>query len=188
MAKKMSETNVVEMPTTVNFSVVEKRSEKPTVGVLEIVKSVTKQKQSVLNLDSGKDEEIIVQQCNFLVPEFNADLHISLEDYNNAKIAAAQSLVQPAAKQADALLKFAANEVYANSKRDALAAGNFMTQELKTQLVKMLRMRPAFADDSAKEIFERWEAGFAKQNPNAIKYLNDARTILNAGTPEDEGF
>lgn len=182
----MSNENAVNAEGGLNFSIVEKRSEKPEG--LEIYKQVTKQKQNVLNLDSGKDEAIEVLQCTYIVPDFNADLHIDLEKYNAAKLAAASSLVQPVEKQADALLKFAANEVYAVSKRTALASGNYMTQELKTQLVKMLRMRPAFADDSAKEIFDRWEAGFAKQNPNAIKYLNDARTILNAGTPEDEGF
>lgn len=192
MAKKKM-TAEVETPTELDFVVVEKKSEKPTIGKLEIVKQITKQKQDILNLDSGKDEEIVVQQCNFIVPEFNADIHISQEQYNTVKLAAAQSLVQPVEKQADALLKFAANEVYANSKRDALAAGNYMSQELRSTLTKMLKQRPTFNEMNASEIFKRWVAGFSAGAERAKKYLEDAKVILAVqqgkdAAAEDEGF
>lgn len=168
------------------FAIVEVRSAKPEG--LEIFKQVTKQKQTVLNLETGVDDEIEVLQCKFVVPDYNEKIHGNLEDYNSTVFEAAKSLVQPAAEQANALIRYAESKVYSDSKKSALAGGNFMTQDLKTQLIKMLRMRPAFAENTAKEIFDRWSAGFAAKNPNAVKYLADARTIMSAAGAEDEGF
>lgn len=188
-----------EVGNTLPFSVVEKRGEAIS-GTLEIFKQVNKQKQEILNLDSGKEEEITVLQATFIVPDFDANIHGSLERYEAAKIAAAQSLVQPVSKQADALLKYAASDIYQESKRSALSAGNFMSQDLKSVLVTMLKARPAFKQPNAegkiptaKDVFERWMKGFTAGVPQTKKYLDDAKIVLslqNGGEVEavDEGF
>lgn len=188
----MSTENAVETP-ELQFAVVTTRSEKSAEGTLEIFKQVNKQKQEILNLDSGKDEEITVFQATYIVPDFNPEIHGTLEAYESTKLKAAQSLVQPANKQADALLKYAASEVYAQSKREALASGNFMSAELRSVLITGLKARPAFSKMTAKEVFERWMKGFQSGVPQTKKYLEDAKVILslqNGGQAEavDEGF
>ena len=51
--------------------------------------------------------------------------------------------------------------------------------DLRSKIVKIMRMNKALAKISARECFERWKAGYMEQRTGALKILERAITIRN---------
>lgn len=128
-----------------------------------------KQKQTVLNLDTNDDTEIVVITKKIVWKD-----GVSVAD----KMAALQSLVAPEEKQVTALAKFFESDSYQTSKEAALSAGNYLSSQLKSQITGIMGNLPAFADNSAKDNFERWLAGYKAKKASAITLLERAKAAL----------
>lgn len=145
----------------------------PAADDAKIINAVmVKQPQTVLDLDTGVDAKITVEYTRYDVNEKNKTA--TLED----RLKAAADLVQPIDNQIDAYLKYASNASYTAGKNAALAKGNYLTSELRRQIVALLSNNPAFAEQSAKEIHERWLAGYRAKSPKALQWLERAQQML----------
>lgn len=144
----------------------------PAATEEKIISATTvKQPQTVLDLDTGVDAKITVEYTRY---DVNEKSKASPED----RLAAAAALVEPVENRIDAYLKFASNASYTAGKNAALAKGNYLTSELRRQIVTLLSNNPAFAEQSAKEIGERWLAGYKAKSPKALQWLERAKQML----------
>lgn len=148
-------------------------------AVKPLVLKVTdlKPKQKVLNLETNEDAEIEVISQRFELPKYDAAVHGTRADFARSAMLAASALVQPVEQQIDALLYRATQNSYQAGKATALASGNFLTQDLRTNIVQIMKGNNAYADFSASECFNKWKAGFAEKKPGAIKVLTMAQDM-----------
>lgn len=138
-----------------------------------INRTTVKQPQTVTDLDSGADSKITVEYQRYVLnPKSTSTVDEQLEE--------ALALVQPKDNQVDALLKYATNASYTAGKNAALAGGNYLTPELRRKIVTLLSDHPNFAELSAKDIGDRWLAGYKAKSPKAIEWLNRAKQLLSA--------
>lgn len=151
--------------------------QKPIVAVAAIEVTDLKPKQTVTDLDTMEDIQILIVYKSY-TPSLNKDG--SLVAGEAETLAAAQALVTPAAKQITALLKFATSEAYQEAKRAAFAKGNYLTPELKRMAVSLMSNLDAYSSLSAKDLGERWMTGVREKKPGALKWLERARAILDA--------
>lgn len=128
-----------------------------------------KQKQTVLDLKTNEDAEIVV-----ITKKIVWKAEVTAEQ----KIRVLHELVSPVEKRVEALEKFFASESYNASKNDALSKGDFLTQALKSKLVQRLQMNPVFEEMGAREIYNRWLKGFQEKKPGAIKVLAEAKAAM----------
>lgn len=130
-----------------------------------------KQKQSVMDLETGRDADIELVYSRFVAPEWDGKTGTE-EEHEKALLSEAAKLVPGAMAKVNAFITFAASQSYQNAKREALAKGNYLTQELRSKIVVFMRSMEQFADLSAKDCFERWKAGYLAGKPAAKKILS----------------
>lgn len=133
--------------------------------------------QSVLNLETNEEEKIVVSSVRYELPKYDSVVHGSPEEFLNSAMAAAQLLVNPVEKQVDALLYRATQDSYQSGKLAALSAGKYLTQDLRTNIVQIMRGNNAYADMSASDCFVKWKSGYKEQKPGAIKVLTMAQDM-----------
>lgn len=133
--------------------------------------------QNVLNLETNEEEKIVVSSNRYELPKYDDKIHGTKDEYWTAAMVAAQALVNPAEKQIDALLYRATQDSYQAGKATALSAGKFLTQDLKTNIVQIMRGNNAYADMSASDCFAKWKAGYKEQKAGAVKILTMAQDM-----------
>jgi len=131
--------------------------------------------QSVLNLDTNEDAKITVSSKKYELPKYDKAIHGSESEFLAAAKAAVLKLVQPESAVVDALLKYATSESYQAGKQAALANGNYLTSDLRSKIVQIMRGNNKFADYSASECFSTWLSGYKEKKPGAIKILTMAQ-------------
>lgn len=143
-----------------------KMNEKTEVNVQALLVTDLKQSQTVLNLDTLDDGSITLVYKKF---DRNEKAPIT------AQLAAAMKLVGSDEKRVEALLKYATSEEYQNAKTKSLAAGNFLTTQLKSRIVGIMQTLPQFDDVKAADCYARWLAGYKAKKESAIKLLDRAK-------------
>jgi hypothetical protein len=146
-----------------------------------------KQPQAILDLDNPDSEDskitVITKKISWKKDEKGN------EPPTAEKLKILRTLVHPEEKIVDALEKFFSSESYQESKEKALAAGNYLTSQIRSGITAYLSNKPAFENDSAKTIFKRWMDGYkskdAKIHGNAVKVLETVKAALQV---EDLGF
>lgn len=135
--------------------------------------------QKVMDLATGnEDATVTINQQKYSAPEYDAEVYGgTVEEFNDAVYAAALEVVSPVTKRTDALLYRATQESYQSGKAAALSGGNFLTQDLKTRIVQVLRGNQAYADAKASDAFLAWKTAFMAKKAGAIKVLDIAKTI-----------
>lgn len=148
-------------------------------AVKALVLKVTelKPKQKVLNLETNEDAEIEVVSQRFELPKYDEKIHGTKQTFVHAAMLAATALVQPVEQQIDALLYRATQNSYQAGKTAALAGGNYLTADLRSNIVQIMRGNNAYADMSATDCFNKWKAGYKEQKPGAIKVLTMAQDM-----------
>lgn len=141
-----------------NMTMADKKAEKVAGSVVDVE---VKQKVSVFDLDAGEDTDITIVYRKY-----------SAGKYDEATLEQAQKLVQPVAKQIDALLYRAQQESYQEGKKKALSAGRYLTSDVISKGADFLRANVAsFADVSAKDAKTRFTDGVKNNKPGAMKVL-----------------
>lgn len=138
----------------------------PIVNISEV-----KLKQSVLNLDTNKDEDIEFKQSRYTVRDFDPKTDGDIATFTKKVLSEVSKLVQPVENQIQALLNYATSQSYQTGRAAALAGGKYLTQELRSKIVVFMRAQPQFSDLSAKDAFARWQEGFVAKKAGAIKIL-----------------
>jgi|SRR5712671_6828058 len=150
---------------------------KPAV---EILVQTLKQSQKVMDLETGDENATIdLVMKKYIAPEYDAKTHAPLteEEFNAVVLESAAALVQPVGEQIKAFLNKATSDSYQAAKTAALAKGNFLTTDLKARIIMVMRGNQNFADNSAKECFDKWKAGFMAKKAGATKVLDTAKAL-----------
>lgn len=157
-----------------------KREEKKVLNFEDVFAVTdTKQKQKIIDLNNptATDTTIEVVQRKLTVKD-----GVSLED----AIETALGSITPAEKKLTALVNFLQSEAYQESKKQALSKGEYMTPQLRSQLVQIMGNLSMFADMSAADIYKKWLEGFTSKEERkqiaARKLLDRAKAALS----EDE--
>lgn len=130
-----------------------------------------KPKQKFTDLDSGEEKELEVKSQRFELAPFDSKKHGTKEQYFQNALAVAASLVQPISEQVEAFLRYATSASYQDGKKAALAGGNFLSPEVKSKISQYMGNLTAFSELTAKERFEKWQAGYKEKKPGAVKIL-----------------
>lgn len=171
------------------------------VKVLDV--QTIKQPQTILDLDTMEDVKIVIVYDIITVNDkavardskgeivadtktFTGKLVWSAAPEED-QLREAEALVQPMAEQINALLKYATAQAYQVGKRNAYASvKNPFTPELKKKTVELLGQTAAYSESSNKDIGERLMSALAAKHPEALKWVDRARMILEAG--QNVGF
>jgi hypothetical protein len=150
-----------------------KQMEKETLKS-PLVETELKQKQTVLDLDTMADADIMLVYKKITV---NSDVPAA------AQITALEKIVHPVEKRIQALCSFATSENYRVAKESALAKGNYLSSTLRSALTQIMSGIGAFAENSAKDNFAYWvEALKDAKNPDrqakAKKLLERAKLLV----------
>lgn len=149
----------------------------------EVLVQDLKQVQKVMDLATGSEDATITVVCKrYAAPVYDEKEYGGTEaEFEAALFKAATELVQPVSKQIESFLYRATQDSYQAGKTEALAAGNFLTSDLKGRIVQVMRGNQAFVDLTAKECFERWKAGYAAKKAGATKVLETAKALGDFG-------
>lgn len=139
----------------------EQKEQKSILTVTEL-----KQKQTVLDLDTMTDAEILV-----VTKKYSIDDKAPIAE----QLKVAGTLVTPDSEKVRAFLSYATSKSYQDSKNAALAKGNYLSQQLRSAIVGILANYPAMSDLKSSEIFDRWLTGFKAKKPSAVKILEQAQ-------------
>lgn len=143
-----------------------------------IITQNVKQAQTVVDLSTGDESaKIELKYTKYVVPEFDAKKYGTRESFDAALFTAAQALVNPVSVQVEALVYRATQDSYQAGKTAALAAGDYLTSELKSKIVQVMKGNQAFVDTSASDCFARWKAGFIAKKAGALKILDTAKAL-----------
>lgn len=152
-----------------------------------------KPKQNVLDLETNEDAAIEVKSVRYEAPVFQTGktpestgwtctidgkpqfVPGTAEEFEQALYNAAEALIQPRSKQIEAFLYRATQESYQAGKAAALAAGNYLTQDLRKRIVSIMSMMNAYAEVSASDCYKRWLSGYKEGKPGALKLLKMAQ-------------
>jgi len=143
--------------------------------VLGVVETELKQKQTVLDLDSGTDAEILL-----IYKKFTANDKAPV----TVQLAAAAKLVSPDEKRVEALCAYATSQAYRVAKEGALSKGNYLSAQLRSKIVGIMQNLDAFSELSAKECFERWLSGY-KDKANVKRQASAAKLLERAKATEE---
>lgn len=151
------------------------RQEK-TEKKVELIKSTTlKPKQKFVNLDSGVEEEIIVESERYELVPFSGEVAKHFNGDKNAywheAFKQVSAMVSPVSEQVEAFLKYATSSSYQDGKKTALSGGNFLSPELKSKISSYMGNLTAFSELKASERFDKWLAGYKDKKPGAMKIL-----------------
>lgn len=143
---------------------------------VELVKSTTlKPKQKFVNLDSGVEEEIVVESERFELVPFSGDVAKHFNGDKNAywheAFKQVSAMVSPISEQCEAFIKYATSQSYQEGKKTALSGGNFLSPELKSKISSYMGNLTAFSELKASERFDKWLAGYKEKKPGAMKIL-----------------
>lgn len=148
--------------------------------------SVVKQKQKLVNLSTGQQDDVEITYTKFSPVAFDPKVHGSDKGkFLHQVLADAQKMVQPIDSQIEALLKFAGSESYDAGKTKALAGGNYLTQEIRSAIVEYLRMYPSFAEKSAKDIFDGWLGHYTGSDAKLKKLAQTVLDRVNAARADE---
>lgn len=148
-----------------------------------ILKTVLKQKQKVMDLETGNEgAEIELVYPKYLAPEYDATKFPgTAEEFEKAVLENAMALVSPISEQIKSFLNYATSAGYQTAKTAALATGNYLSSDLKARIIQVMRGNQAFAELPAKECYDRWKAGFMAKKVGAFKVLETAKALGDFG-------
>lgn len=146
-------------------------------AVFELKITDLKPQQPVLNLDTNEDVKITVESKRYELPKYDSKIHGTKEQFVAAAMKAAQVLVHPVEKQIDALLYRATQESYQAGKAAALATGNYLTQDLRTNIAVIMQANVAYADLKASDCVVKWREGHKAGKAGAAKILAMAQAM-----------
>lgn len=198
MAKRKNEEKETDMSAPE-----QKQNEVTETNVKVLDVQTIKQPQTILDLDTMEDVKIVIVYDIITVNDkavardskgeivadtktFTGKLVWSAAPEED-QLREAEALVQPMAEQINALLKYATAQAYQVGKRNAYASvKNPFTPELKKKTVELLGQTAAYSESSNKDIGERLMSALAAKHPEALKWVDRARMILEAG--QNVGF
>lgn len=176
-----------------------KNTETKTVEVPVIKVQDLKPKLKVTDLSTGNDgAEIELAYRKYTAPEYDSKKHGTRDQYTAALLTAATALVSPVENQIDALLYRATQDSYQAGKVAAYAGGNYLSPELRSQIVMVIKnSSPVYAESSASDAFNAWKAAFTgvaafngkdftpeqitSRKAGATKVLNTAQALSDSG-------
>lgn len=143
---------------------------KVNMETVEIKAIALKQKQSVLDLETGNDVDIEVVYNRYVVPDYD-EKYGTPEEFTKKLLSEASKMVTPAEAKITALVNYASSQSYQEGKKAALNGGKYLTQDLRSKIVQIMRANSAFADLSAKDCFDRWKSGYLAKKAGAVRIL-----------------
>lgn len=124
-----------------------------------------KQPVTVIDLNTGEETKVTIEYNRY-----SAKSPITL-----ATLEAAKELVGNEENQAAAFIAYASSQSYQVGKVAAFSGGNYLTPELKSRIVAIVKQLNTFADVSAKDCYTRWLAGYKAKKTQALQFLADAQ-------------
>ena len=128
-----------------------------------------KQKQTVINLDTQEETEISLVYSKFSP---NPKLPVA------AQLAEIAKMVTPDSERILALCAYASSQAYQIAKARELAKGNYLTSQIRSAITGLMGNMVAYAENSAKDNFGRWLAGYKAKKASAVKLLDLAKASI----------
>ena len=128
-----------------------------------------KQTQKVINLDTQEEQDITLVYSKFSP---NPATAIALQ------LAEIGKLVTPDSERVLALCNYASSQAYQVAKAKELAKGNFLTAAIRSAITGLMGNMVAYAENSAKDNFGRWLAGYKAKKVSAVKLLDLAKASI----------
>lgn len=149
-----------------------------------IINQILKQKQKVLDLETGDDSaEIELVYSKYVSPEYDSAKFSPLteDEFNAVLLEKAGELISPISNQISAFLAKAQSDGYQAAKQTALSKGNYLTADLKAKIVQVMRGNQAFVELTAADCYKRWRDGYTAKKPGAFKVLETAKALGDFG-------
>ena len=127
------------------------------------IQKVPQKIKGLTDLTTGADDaEVVNNYTKYTAPSYEAK-YGTREQFHHALLNLAGALVQPIEEQVEAFLYRATQNSYQAGKFEAFKGGNYMTPELKAQLVTVMAAQlPSLAGEKTATIFATWKAGFTR--------------------------
>jgi hypothetical protein len=147
---------------------------------VELSKTAIKQPVKVLNLATGDDDDTVdISYVKYAaLPTYNKDTYGATEAAFNEEIEKqVLALLPNRADQLEAILYRVSQNSYQNGKAEAYAKGDYITPDLRSRIVSVMKGYAAFADMTAADCFKSWKKSYGEKKSGAIKALEIARSL-----------